>query len=126
MKKKWMKKLVCLATAVMMIGSVSAGTQGFSAGLPLLRSPKALNSFTLTSDSTNVSVTLNDPLGVPIYIGFYKGDWNRVVTEQGWDTGRKSGSFTYQPSQKKGTFITAYAGCQYAVDTTIISGAIHF
>ena len=126
MKKKWMKKLVCLAAAVMMIGSVSAGTQGFSASLPLFRSPKALYSFTFTSDSTNVSVTLNDPLGVPIYIGFYKGDWNRVVTEQGWDTGRKSGSFTYQPSQKKGTFITAYAGCQYAVDTTIISGAIHF
>ena len=126
MKKKWMKKLVCLAAAVMMIGSVSAGTQGFTSGLPLLRNPKALTFFTLTSDSTNVSVTLNDPLGVPIYIGFYKGDWNRVVTEQRWETGRRSGSFMYQPSQKKGTTITAYAGCQYAVDTTIISGAVHF
>ncbi len=121
-----MKKLVCLAAAVMMIGSVSAGTQGFTAGLPLLRNPKALTFFTLTSDSTNVSVTLNDPLGVPIYIGFYKGDWNRVVTEQRWETGRRSGSFTYQPPQKKGTFITVYAGCQYAVDTTIISGGVHF
>lgn len=121
-----MKKLVCLAAAVMMIGSVSAGTQGFSASLPLFRSPKTLTFFTLTSDSTDVSVTLNDPLKVPIYIGFYKGDWNRVVTEQGWETDTKGGSFTYRPPQKKGTTITAYAGCQYAVDMAIISGGIHF
>ncbi len=56
MKKKWMKKLVCLAAAVMMIGtsaSAAVTTVDFQASFAAGRTPSIIASATLPRESKN-------------------------------------------------------------------------
>lgn len=124
-----MKKLVCLAAAVMMIGSVSVGavTKPFvSAFLPQWRKAVSVAFANLPSPSSSGIFQLDKAAGVPIYVGFYKDDWVRITTEQTFSSNDTRGVFVYYSTQAAGSQLAAYAGCDNFYDLAYISGKVTF